>query len=262
MYIKRNGLRLAYAEQGPTNGPALLFIHGYPLSRELWAAQMRGLSKDHHCLAPDLRGFGASEGTAQVTMDDYARDALILLDHLDIERAVIAGLSMGGYVVMAMWRMAPSRFRGLILADTRAEADSAAGKQGRDAAIASLPDQGVQGVVDGMLPKLLAPDNLQKPQLKRRARAVMIRATTIGCAAALAAMRDRPDSTGTLAHITVPALVIVGEHDVITPPSAAENMAQILSDSRLAVIPGAGHLSPLENARAFNVAVRRFLREV
>jgi pimeloyl-ACP methyl ester carboxylesterase len=252
-----------YDERG--SGQPVLLLHGYPLSRRLWQPQLDLLRDAGRLIAPDLRGFGETDPPrGAYTMDRYANDAAALLDELGITRPVVVlGLSMGGYVALAFWRRHAARVAGLILAATRAAADTPAGRQARDqaAAQAQAPSGGPKAIMDGILPKLLAPRALaEKPALVRAARGVMADATAQGIVAALMAMKNRPDSTANLPAITRPALVIHGLEDQLIPPAEAEAMHQLLPNGRLALVPNAGHLVNLEQPLAFNAEVRTFLQ--
>jgi 3-oxoadipate enol-lactonase len=260
--IEVNGMQMAYRDLGRKHAPTLLLIHGFPLDHRMWAAQLAGISDSMRVVAPDLRGHGRSElPQGPVSMDTHADDLAALLDRLEIERAVIAGLSMGGYVAFAFWRRHASRVRALVLLDTRAEPDSPQAQANRDAAIARAPQVGAAAYADEMLPRLLAPESMADPRIKGAATAIMAAQPVAGTVAALGALRDRADSRPTLPTITAPALVIVGEHDALTPPADAAAMAAAIPGARMAVVPHAGHLSPLENPRAVNRLLRGFVKE-
>ncbi len=261
MYAHINNIHMAYFERGKAHGTTLLLIHGFPLDHRLWEAQLRGLSTEVRVLAPDLRGFGQSELTpGPLTMAGHADDLAALLDHLGIRQAIVAGLSMGGYVAFAFWRRHRDRVQALALLDTRAEADSVIARANRDAAAVRVWQAGAAAIADEMLPRLLAPANLAAPKLAGAARRMLVEQPVEGIVGALAGLRDREDSRPTLPTITVPALVVVGEHDAITPPADAAAMAAGIPGARLVTIPGAGHLSPMENPRAVNAALRGLIR--
>jgi 3-oxoadipate enol-lactonase len=167
---------------------------------------------------------------------------------------------MGGYVTFASWRLAPLRWRGLVLADTKAGADSEQARAGREALRGVVKTKGPPGIADEMLPKLLGETTrTTRPELVDRVRRLVERQTADGVDAAIVRLRDRPDSTALLGEIGVPALVVVGEEDAVTPPSESELMQARLGDAQLARIPEAGHLSCMENPEAFNAALREFL---
>jgi 3-oxoadipate enol-lactonase len=263
MFAQVNGLRLAYRDCGRKQETVLLLVHGFPLDCRLWGAQATAFSNMTRVIMPDLRGHGGSQMVpGPLTMEQHADDLACLLDHLEIRQAVVGGLSLGGYVTFAFWRRHPDRVRGLILADTRAEPDSGAARAGRDAAIGKVQQAGAAAYAAEMLPRLLAPASLANPKIAEFARKMMAEQPVEGIVAALAGLRDRVDSRPTLSTISVPTLVIAGEADAITPPADAQVMAAAIPGARLAVIPKAGHLTPLENPRAFNASVRAFLRSL
>ena len=263
MKAKVRGFEMAYDDTGGAAAP-LLLIHGFPLDRTLWAAQVRGLADVARVIAPDLRGFGESgmpQGT--VTMDAYADDLRGLLDALGVKTAVVAGLSMGGYIAFAFYRKNAARVRALILADTKAGGDSAEGKKGRDDNIAVARAQGAGAVGDKMMPKMLTPKTAtERPFIADGARTMMARQSVAAVVGALEAMRDRPDSTPTLAEIKVPTLVVTGAEDTLIPPKEAEAMRDAIHGARLVSIPGAAHLANYEAPDAFNQAVREFSKTV
>jgi 3-oxoadipate enol-lactonase len=262
MFAQVNGLRLAYGDRGREHERVLLLVHGFPLDRRLWGAQVGALATMTRVISPDLRGHGKSQIVpGPFTMDQHADDLAALLDHLKIRRAVVAGLSMGGYVAFAFWRRYPAQVQGLILADTRAEPDSAAARAGRDAAMDRVQQTGAAAYADELLPRLLAPASQADVKIAGAARKMMAEQPVEGIVGALGGLRDRADSHTTLSTITVPTLVMTGEADVITPPVDAQAMAAAIPGASLVVIPKAGHLSPLESPRAFNAAVRAFLRD-
>jgi pimeloyl-ACP methyl ester carboxylesterase len=227
----------------------------------MWRAQVGTLSDRFRVIAPDLPGFGGSAVSAGLTIDSIADVVAELLDHLGMnERVVVGGVSMGGYAALAFARLYPQRVRALVLADTKAEPDDADGRAGRDRMIQLATDHGPAAVIDQLLPKLLAPEVAgRNPDLVRLVRETAARQTTEGMVAALKALRDRPDARPGLSHVSFPTLVIVGDQDAITPPDKARELASQIPNARLVTIPGAGHLSSLENPVAFTSAVREFL---
>ena len=257
--IDLDGVTLDYADEG--TGEPVVLVHGFPLSSELWRPQRAALSADYRVITPDLRGFGASDpppGTT--TVDTYADDLVALLDALGIGAATFAGLSMGGYVVMALLRRHPNRVRGLVLVSTKAPGDTDAGKQGREAMIALAQSEGAAAVAEKMLPNMLAERTReQSPDLVAFAREMMAGSSVEGIVGALEALRDRPDSRPVLQQTTLPALILVGQDDTITPPAEAEAMRDLLERSELVVIPGASHLLNLEQPEAANSAMLAFL---
>ena len=263
MYATVNGARLAYWDHGQAHKVALLLVHGFPLDHRLWRAQLDGLSSLVRVIAPDLAGHGISGSPAHpYSMDWYADDLAALLNHLGVERVILAGLSMGGYIAFAFWRRHPERVRALVLMDTRAEPDSSQDRSNRDASAARVQAAGAQSFVREMLPRLLAPQNLSGGRAVDEALRMMASQPVSGIIGALGALRDRADSRPTLPAITVPTLVLVGEADALTPPKDGEAMAQAIPDAQMIVVSDAGHLSPMENPRAVNAALRVFIRRV
>ncbi len=221
----------------------ILWLHGFPLTPQVFEKQRAIRGVEH--LMPQL--------PALESMDEYARFAIDQLDAKGIEKATIAGLSMGGYIAFAVWRLFPERVSGLILLDTRETADTEEARKGRYDSIARVEKEGVAAVADAMLPKMVASD-----ALKPAVREIMMSASPEFVKAALRAMATRPDSSPLLPGIDVPTLVIVGEEDAITPPGDAERMANAIPNAKLVRIAGAGHLSNYENADEVNAAISQF----
>jgi pimeloyl-ACP methyl ester carboxylesterase len=257
-------MSLAYSDTGAGPTTTLVLLHAFPLDREMWQPQFDAFAGTARVIAVDLPGFGGSPLPAQPwTVDSAADDVATLLDTLGVTgRVVVAGLSMGGYVALAFARRHADRLAGLILADTRAEPDDDAAKQNRGKMIDLARTQGSAAVVEAMIPKLLS-DGTRKnqPAVADAIRAIGARQNLGAVAAALVAMRDRPDAAPGLDQLAAPLLVLVGEHDAVTPPTLAAAMAGRVYGSELVTIPDAGHLSNRENPEAFSGAVLRFLAE-
>ncbi|HEU4649666.1 MAG TPA: alpha/beta fold hydrolase [Gemmatimonadales bacterium] len=254
-----NGVNLAVDLRG--SGPAILFVHGFPLDHTIWEPQLQALDGWRR-IAPDLRGMGLSDAPdLGYSMATYADDLAALLDTLGVERAVLCGLSMGGYVVFEFLRRWRGRAAGIVLVDTRAEADGTEAKRVRDAHAAQAREKGAAAIADAMLPRMLAPSAAAtKPELVERVRALMAATPVAGIVGALGAMRDRPDSTALLPTLTdLPALVITGAEDQISPPASGAAMAAAIPGARFVTIAGAGHLATLEEPAATTAALRTFL---
>ncbi len=227
----------------------------------MWRAQLVGVTAQR-LIAPDLRGFGDSaDAPAAETIDAHADDLAALLDALGIERAVVVGLSMGGYIALAMAERHRHRLAGLVLADTRAGADDAKAREGRAQAISAIEKGGAAAVLDGLAAKLFAPSTLIGVRESVEARMQGVPGPTL--VASLAAMRDRPDRTGLLPSLAgLPTLVLVGSDDVITPPEEARAMAAAIPGAELVEVEGAGHLAPVERPATVNEALQAFLDRV
>jgi len=252
-----NGTALHYLDAGRGPG-AVLLLHAFPLHGGMWAQQVEALAARHRVVVPDYRGLGQSTPAPLAsTMELLAEDVRALLGHLRLERVAVVGLSMGGYLAFEVWRQLPAAVRGLVLCDTKAGADTPEGAAGRETFARNTLEQGLHWVADQMTPRLLKPD--PAPAAVRAVRHLIGGATPAGVAAAQRGMALRPDSTPTLATITVPTLVVVGEEDGLTPPAEAEKIAAGVARARLVRIPGAGHLPCLENPAAFTAALAGFL---
>lgn len=260
-YADVDGTRLHYLDVG-RGEPALVLLHAFPLHSGMWAPQLSCLSSRRRIVAPDAKGFGASdapESPAAYTMLGYADELAGLLDALGLDRVVLGGLSMGGYVAFAFLRQYRHRVSGLILADTRAAADTPEVFERRANQQDQIAREGTAGVIEVLLPGLLCRDTLAgRLELVEQVRRLMANPAA-GFIGGLEAMKHRPDATAELAAIDVPTLVVVGEHDAGAPPDVAQAMHAGIPGSQLVVLPHAGHLSNLEAADEFNAAVSDFL---
>jgi pimeloyl-ACP methyl ester carboxylesterase len=251
-----NGIQLAYDDVG--EGLPVLWIHGYPLDRSVWSRQVSGLGSGLRHIVPDLRGFGQSDAPETgYPMELYAADLAALLDLAGVDQAVVAGLSMGGYIALAFARVYPDRLRALILCDTRAGPDSSEARANREAGARRALAEGVRPVVEPLIPKLLAPGT--PPELVDSVRQMLLASRPAGVAGALRGMAMRSDASPGLSAIAVPTLVVVGAEDELMPVTEARAMADAIPDAELVVVPDAGHLAPLEQPEAVNRAVRAFL---
>ncbi|MCA1841422.1 MAG: alpha/beta hydrolase [Actinobacteria bacterium] len=240
-------------------GPVLMLVHGFPFDRTMWSAQLSDLSSNRRVVAIDLPGRGKSQHVNPdgMTMDDYAEAVAETIDSLGVEKVDLAGLSMGGYVVFALWRKYPERVRSLIFIDTKAGDDAPEAKEGREKTAALVRENGTAALLDSLFPKLFAPDTAEAIKAKVRRMFEDMPAET--AASDALAMRDRPDSTVDLASITVPVLVIHGEQDQLMPIDGAKSMAGLIPGARFAAIAQGGHMSPLEDPVAVNQALNDFL---
>jgi len=256
------GLEIGYDMVG--YGTPVVMLHGYPFNRTMWSDQVEALAARHRILIPDLRGHGESEATAEpATMEEMARDVSSLMEELDISRAAVCGLSMGGYVALALYKMFPLRARALVLADTRAGADTEEARANREVQAKKALAEGMAGIADAMLPKLLSPNTVAKnPSVVARVREMMVKTKPEGAAAALRGMALRSDHTQFLSRVVAPAMIMVGKEDAITPVSESEFMHKEIGGSRLKVIEGAGHVSNIEQPERFNEALSKFLRDL
>jgi pimeloyl-ACP methyl ester carboxylesterase len=239
-------------------GWPVVLLHGFPLTAEMWRPQLERAPDDWRFIAPELSSAVPASGTR--TIDDYARDISALIDALHIDAAVIGGLSMGGYITFALFRQAPALFSGMILADTRPQADSVQVRDQRAAMRALLAREGVSAIADYMIPRLVAERVVQEqPDVVRRVRAMIESNAPRAVDAALDAMMTRPDSTADLPRVSCATLVVVGKEDAVTPVTEADAMHRAIERSVLVTLPEAGHLSNLERPEAFSRALVDFL---
>lgn len=254
-----NRISIAYEDQG--SGLPLLLIHGFPLSRRIWHPQIRGLSNEFRLIAPDLRGFGESDAPeGGYSIDLFADDMIGLMDHLGLDRVVLCGMSMGGYVAMNMLDRYPERVRAACFMVTRGAADDEAGKERRLTLAKEVLSHGPQIVTDAFSRVLFSSSaGDEEAGLIAEVRRIMANTPSAGLAGGLLAMRERQDYTGKLAGFSIPSLVIGAANDLAIPPEESRRMAELLPDARLAIIPDAGHMAGMENPAAVNRELREFL---
>lgn len=256
MEVNLNGIRVRYEDEG--TGPAVLLLHAFPLAGAMWREQVAALRDRYRVIVPDLRGFGGSDAPpGPYLMDQLADDSAALLSQLGVTRAAVVGLSMGGYIAFSLWRRHHELVTALVLADTRAGADSEEGRATREANARLAESQGAPAIAVKMIPSLVASDAAQS--VRDELAALITANSATGIAGALRGMAVRPDSHADLAQIDVPTLIIVGAEDSLTPPSEAETMHAGIAGSTLVSIPRAGHLSNLEQPENFSAALSAFL---
>lgn len=258
MALLPGGLELAYDDMG--SGTPLLLIHGWPHNRSLWAGQSSGLSIQARCIAPDLRGFGASPAKEPYSITQYADDLVALLDALAIADAVVCGLSMGGYVALAMVRRHRARVRALVLSGARAAADTAAAREKRERLIELIERHGVGALAEHQLRGMLSPSTFQSRQdVRESLRRIMASASREGAIGGQRAMMERADARDLLHAMALPTLVVAGADDALTPPDEQRALAAAIPGSRFELLPNAGHASAFERPAAFNHVVAEFL---
>ncbi len=261
MRVEVRGVALEVEDHG--EGVPLVLLHGFPLSSAMWTPVRTALEQAARVVTPDLRGFGGSgKPDAGYAIDELAADVVALADALGLERFVLGGHSMGGYVALRVAAARRERLAGLILVDSRAEADSAEGRARRDAAIARIARGEPAAFLDEFVANLVGPSSRARaPRLLEEMRAIAAEASPAALAGCLAGMRDRSDSSALLPGLDLPALVVVGREDALTPPEAARAMAGALPRCRLAEIPLSGHTPSMERPIPTAEAMLAFLRE-
>lgn len=259
---------IAYLDSAPKGAAlrTLVLLHAFPIGANLWEPQMRSVPDGWRLITPDLRGFGGSselDSISNLSMTDYAEDVRDLLDELHIDRAVVGGASMGGYAAMAFLQTSGDRVDGLVLANTRAGADSPEARANRRNMLAVVDREGPSGVARDMVGKLLGKTTHEtQPDLEAFIRRLIKQQSPIAIRTAIQRMMHRPDSMPLLKTTTVPSLVVTGEEDELIPTDESRAMAAALKDSTLVIVPKAGHLANLEQPDAFNSALHAFLAKL
>lgn len=258
-----NGIPLAWEEAG--SGPAVLLIHGFPLNRHMWRPQMmRLIDEGYRVVAPDLRGFGESgRGDGPVTISTFGDDIIALMDLLAIERAIIGGMSMGGYVLLDLLERRPERVEAALFVVTRSGADDRKGRRERTILAREVNNIGPEAAADVFVKSLFTPQTLAtRPALAAEVRGWMADVDPKGLADGLIAMRDRADFCDRLPRFALPSLVVGAEMDEAVPLEEIRMFAERLPRCRSCIIPGAGHMVNLERPEEFNDCLMEFLDEV
>ena len=250
-------LKIAYSDRGA--GPALVLLHGFPLDSSIWDDASEYLEQHFRVITPDLRGFGRTANDQPFTIESLADDVHKLLIQLRVSPYFLGGLSMGGYIAQAFAKKYPADLHTLALINTKSAADTSEQKQGRQQMIDLVRKSGSRAIAEQMFPKMIAPAAAHSPAAKKL-RSIMESCPPLTIEHALAAMRDREDYTPLPSTFAKPILIIVGDQDAIASPETARAMHAAAPKSRLAIIPGAGHMSPLEQPRAFADALIADLR--
>lgn len=264
MQAKINGTNIYYVEGGNPAAISVIFIHGFPFSHAIWQSQLEALGHDYHAVAYDFRGLGKSDlGDGQYTVEGHVDDLLALLDFLEIDKAVIVGLSMGGYIALRALERNPERFLGVALCDTQSKADDNAGKIKRAAGAKAVKQDGAAPLAESFVEAVFTPASIQNevPEVDF-IKDIISANDPVAIAGNFIAMAARTDTTESLAAIAVPTLILVGEEDTLTTPAAARDMHTRIKGSQLHVVPHAAHMSNLENPEFFNARLLEFLSTI
>ncbi len=264
MKIHLNGFQINYQERGLPQGLPILFIHGFPFNNTMWSPQMMALPQEYRAISFDVRGHGESDvGDGQYSIEFFVDDAIALLDHLDVRQAVFCGLSMGGYIALRAAERHPERVRALVLCDTRSEADPNEGKVKRASQIKAVKAHGTKTFAESFVKAVFAPETFSSnPKAVAGIQAIIEATSPLAVSGTLLALAARTDTTASLAGLKVPTLILVGEHDTLTPPSASEALHKNIKGSELHVIPHAAHMSNIENPDVFNEKLIAFLKKL
>ncbi|MGD0591022.1 MAG: alpha/beta fold hydrolase [Bacteroidota bacterium] len=258
-----NDITVSYIEHGSSQGLPVVFIHGFPFSRKMWEPQMLELPNDILAIAYDVRGHGFSDvGDGQFTIELFVDDLIVLLDHLGIEKAVLCGLSMGGYIALRAIERHPNRIKGLLLCDTKSEPDTSDEKIKRANSIKTIKSAGVSAFAENFVKAVFWPKTFEKNPGAIEFIKELVRANSaLGICGTLLALASRTDTTQSLSSIDIPTCIIVGEYDLLTPPSCAQRMHEAIAGSELHILSNASHMSNLENIKDFNKRLTDFLKK-
>ena len=256
-----NGLRVY--TRGNKNNKTIIFIHGFPYEHSMWDNQVEALKENYYCITYDVRGLGQSYiGDGQYTMEAFVWDLYSVIDGLHIESPILCGLSMGGYIALRAVEKEAERFSGLILCDSRSEADNNDGKIVRSAAIDKINVEGVASFVNDFVPKcfhIKTPERMN--EMYKRILGTAQSQNSVGVKGSLLAMLSRRDTTKSLSDIKIPTLVLVGKKDALTPPEIMKEISKKIKKSKFYVVPQAGHMAPLENPDFVNEKIIGFLEK-
>lgn len=258
--IKVNNINVSYNDEGSDKAPVIIFIHGFPLNKSMWDKQVKELKDNYRVIACDIRGHGNSEtGDVDFSIDLFVQDLLSFMDALKIEKTILCGLSMGGYIALNAIENHPQRFNALILSDTNCSADTAEAKEKRMNAIESIEENGVDKFANDLIINLFSAESFKR-NLKeiQEVKEMIVKTTIPSLSKSLHALAERKETCVKLSEIKIPVLILVGKEDKITPPDAARFMQSKIKDSLLSIIEHAGHLSNLENPYEFNSRVYKF----
>ncbi|MDB5018185.1 MAG: catD 2 [Mucilaginibacter sp.] len=264
MIEKINGIELNYKVTG--NGEPLVLIHGHPFDHTMWYPQVIAFSDSYKVITPDLRGYGQSSlpKSAKTTFEDYATDVLQLMDFLEVESFHLAGLSMGGQIIMEIFRQAPGRIKSLIFADTFAGPDTHEAKQARNEGADRLEKEGMDAYADEAIYKMIRPEHVTSmPEVSMHVIKMMKATSPLAAATAMRARSERINYLKeVLPEINIPTLVMVGREDEFTPVAKAEELKENLKNCKLVIIEDAGHMPNLEHPEEFNKVVLDFLNSI
>ena len=256
-----NGLKVF--TRGNKSNKAIIFIHGFPYDHQMWDYQVDHLKEDYYCVTYDIRGLGESYiGDGQYTMEAFVWDLLSIMDTLHIEDPIICGLSMGGYIALRAVEKEQERFSGLILCDTRAEADDNNGKIKRSNAIDKINVEGVEAFTKDFVPTCF---HKKTPERSSEMYEQQLNITggqnSVGVKGSLLAMLSRKDLTKALKKFKLPVLLLVGVKDELTPPEIMKKIATRIKKSKFYTVPKSGHMAPLENPDFVNKKIKKFLED-
>jgi len=256
-----NDIAMNYTERGRPQGLPVVFIHGFPFSHEMWGPQISIMPNNFYAISYDVRGHGASDiGDGQFTIELFVDDLIALLDHLFIKKAILCGLSMGGYIALRTFERHPERVSGLILCDTKSESDTDAAKIKRTATMKAVKTAGVPAFAEDFVKSVFGEETFRRnPSVISFIKQIICANSPRGICGTLLALASRTDTTSVLSSLTLPTCIMVGEYDKLTTPVDAQVMHTRIAGSELHILPHAAHMSNLENTQEFNKHLIAFL---
>lgn len=259
-----NDLTISYNDEGPDGAPVIIFIHGFPFNKSMWNKQIETLKENYRVIAYDVRGHGNSDaGNEDFSIELFVKDLLNLMDALNIDKTILCGLSMGGYIALNAIENYPNRFEALILSDTNCIADTPEAKEKRLKTIESIKKDGVEKFADESIKNLFAPESFVTKEVEIASiREMIMNTSKQSLYKTLRAFYKRKETCSKLSEIKVPVLIMVGKEDKITPPAAAQLIHEKIKDSLLSIVEHAGHLSNVENPGEFNEQLKKFVPSV
>ncbi|MFI5251086.1 MAG: alpha/beta fold hydrolase [Bacteroidota bacterium] len=264
MELEVNGINVYYEEHGPETATPVVFIHGFPFNSEMWKPQVEALQSTYRVIVYDIRGHGKSSvSDGQYSIEYFVDDLFALLDHITIKKVVLVGLSMGGYIALRAIEREPGRVRAIVLCDTKSDADTNETKIRRANQAKAIKANGTKGFADDFVHAVFFEKTFQfNPGAVQSIHAMIENMSPLAIAGASLAMASRTDTTSSLGRISVPAMIMVGENDTLTPPHSAMQMKEKMPNAEMYIIPNAAHVSNLENPKDFNNRLLTFLQKL
>ncbi len=261
MFATINSVQLYYSEYGNSDRLPIIFIHGFPFCSEMWKPQVNAMSSFYYCITYDVRGLGKSDvGDGQYTIDFFVDDLFALMDYLKIQKAILCGLSMGGYIAQRAIQRNPERVTGLILCNTKSEADTNQAKINRSNAIKLIKTEGIPAFAENFLKQIFSDFTYaHNPQAVELIRQIIYNTSPLGMCGVQLALACRIDTSDLLSTLQIPVLLIAGQYDSFAPPVVMEEMSKKISNSEYHILPHSAHMSNLEDTELFNKILLDFL---
>lgn len=254
-----SNISVSYVDLG--DGLPVVFLHGFPFNKSMWKDQHNLAKQNFRVIAPDLRGFGNSQDDSDLSINLFADDLLALMNELHLDQVVLCGLSMGGYIALNAIQRFPERINAIILCDTQCNADTEEGKAKRLKSIQDIKSNGITDFTEGFLKNVFHPETLSsKPEIVAGLKNMMLSNSEHAFTHGLKALAERNETCSKLDQINVPALIICGSDDTLTPVSKSQYLHENIKGSQLSIIQKAGHISNMEQPEEFNKIIIDFLK--